>query len=67
MLFRSIDSWYEWDVERIAPYGKGKRVQGDLAAEDAAPEEEDETYSNSLDEEADEDEDDDELGQWEDR
>lgn len=64
-----IDSWYEWDVERIAPYGKGKRVRGDVAAEDDVPEEEDDTYSSSLDEEeVDEDEeDDDELGQWEDR
>ena len=63
-----IDSWYEWDVELIAPYGKGKRIRGDVTENGDVAEEEDDTYSSSLDEEVDEDEeDDDELGQWDDR
>lgn len=68
-----IDSWYEWDVEPIAPYGKGKRVVGGAETEEEAVDEEDDTYAGSVEEEDeqlkdnDDDEDDDDLDEWKDR
>ena len=68
-----IDSWYEWDVEPIAPYGKGKRVLGGAGAEEDTVEEEDDTYAGPEEEEElkdsddDEEEDDDDLDEWKDR
>lgn len=62
-----IDSWYEWDVEAIAPVDKGARARGDTPA--AEPVEEGDEYTEPFDEaEDDEDEeDDDDLNRWEDR
>ena len=64
-----IDSWYEWDVEPIAPYDKVGRTHEDVAAvedidDDVEDESRSEPYGDSLDEEEDED---DELDGWEDR
>jgi hypothetical protein len=78
-----IDSWYEWDVERIAPVDRGTRTRGDAAVQQSLPEEEEEeeeeqeeeddedSYTDSLEEEVEDEEDDDEededLGHWQDR
>lgn len=62
-----IDSWYEWDVELIAPVDKGARARGDSTAAEAV--EEGDEYTEPF-EEAEDDEDeeeDDDLDRWEDR
>lgn len=62
-----IDSWYEWDVETIAPVDKGARVRGDTPAEETLEEDEDDTESFEEAEDDEDDEDDDDLDRWEDR
>ncbi len=63
-----IDSWYEWDVERIAPVDRAARARGDLAAEEGELSDGEE-YTESVEEalEEEEEEDDDDLDRWEDR
>ncbi len=60
-----IDSWYEWDIEPIAPYDKIARA-GDTFAADLEPGDVDDAYGEPLDDEVD-DEDNDTLDGWEDR
>ncbi|MFQ5993652.1 MAG: DUF6763 family protein [Acidiferrobacterales bacterium] len=62
-----IDSWYEWDVETIAPYDKISR-SGDTLTPDEVAGVPSESRSDSHDEDVDEEEDDnDTLDGWEDR
>ncbi|MFQ5935092.1 MAG: DUF6763 family protein [Acidiferrobacterales bacterium] len=64
-----IDSWYEWDVEKIAPYDRSARVHSDIADNEDLPEQDEDASndSSSYEEQPDENEEDDELNRWDDR
>lgn len=64
-----IDSWYEWDVEKIAPYDRSARVHGGIADNEDLPEKDEDAAndSSSYEEQPDENEEDDELNRWDDR